>query len=102
MLTGYTKPALTDHKVLYKGKRYWVFEVDKDHPFEGYETDCGYLVFDKSFGGCVIAWCERADDGSFKGYIQYGQGSIDVEGRTPKELVQSVVHWFNWIERSEA
>lgn len=97
----YTRPVLVGHNVPYKGKRYWVIQIDKDHPFENYENDCSYIVFDKSYGGCVISWCERDDEGSFKGYIQYGQGSIDVEGKTPKELVQSVVKSFKWIERTE-
>jgi hypothetical protein len=97
----YTPPVLDGHKILYKGKRYWVFEVDEEYPFEGYEKDCRYLIFDKSYGGCVISWCERDDDGSFKGYIQYGQGFIEVEGKTPKELIQSVVKSFKWIERTE-
>jgi uncharacterized protein YuzB (UPF0349 family) len=100
MVSKYTEPKLTEHEILYKGKRYWVFRIDKDHPFENYEEDCSYVVFDKEYG-CVISWCERVDGDSFKGYIQYGQGSIDVEGKTPKELVQDVIHWSNWIERTE-
>jgi hypothetical protein len=96
----YTPPVLVGHNVLYKGKRYWVIQIDNDHPFENYENDCSYVVFDKECG-CVISWCEMMDDGSFKGYIQYGQGSIEVEGKTPKELVQSVVKSFKWIERTE-
>ncbi|MDH6421604.1 hypothetical protein M2131_001545 [Polynucleobacter sphagniphilus] len=96
----YTRPVLVGHNVPYKGKRYWVIQIDKDHPFENYENDCSYIVFDKECG-CVISWCEKTDDGSFKGYIQYVQGSIDVDGKTPKELVNSVIRWSNWIERTE-
>ena len=100
MLSKYSQPKLTDHKVLYKGKRYWVFEIDKEHPYENYEKDCNCVVFDKFYGGCVISWCNKLEDGSFKGIVSYGQGSIEVDGRTPKELVDSVVSTYKWMERN--
>ena len=34
----YTPPQLSGHKVAYKGKRYWVIEIDEAHPFEGVDA----------------------------------------------------------------
>ena len=95
----YLNPPLNGHKVLYKGKRYRMFEVSADHPFENYEGTCQFLIFDKSISA-VCGWCNLSDDGTYLGYIQYGQGSIDFNGKTPKELVQQMVYWYNWIERT--
>ena len=96
----YTPPVLNGHKVLYKGKRYWAFEISKEHPYENYEKDCSIIVYDK-YCDAVAAWCDSSIDGAYTGYIPYGQGSIEVNGHTVKELVTSVVDWSNWIERAE-
>jgi hypothetical protein len=101
MISQYTIPNFKNHNVLYKGKRYWVLEIDKNHPYEGYEEDCNCVVVDRKYGGVVISWCNKQKDGTFKGYVQYGQGSDPVEGKTPKELVDSVVRFYKWVEKTE-
>lgn len=61
----YTSPELNSHNVPYKGKRYWVIEVDKGHPFEWVDsTTANYAVYDKTMR-CVIATIQADDDGRF-------------------------------------
>ena len=43
----YIYPDLNGHKVLYKGKRFWIFEISKEFPFRGYEEFCDVIVYDK-------------------------------------------------------
>ena len=100
MDSKYIAPALDEHKILYKGKRYWAFEIDKDHPYENYEHDCSIIIFDKLCGG-VAAWCERLSNGQFSGYMPYSQQSIEIERKTIRDLVLSVDYWTRWVERTE-
>ena len=61
----YTPPELDGHNVPYKGKRYWVIEVDSEHPFEWVDSKvANYAVYDKSMG-YVIATVQGRKDGKF-------------------------------------
>jgi hypothetical protein len=60
----YTAPELNGHSVPYKGKRYWVIEVDSEHPFEWVDYSiANYAVYDKAIG-YVIATIQNYEDGS--------------------------------------
>jgi hypothetical protein len=62
---AYTEPELEGHSVPYKGKRFWVIDVDADHPFEWVDAEVGnYAVYDKTMR-CVIATIQVDDDGRF-------------------------------------
>lgn len=93
---GYIRPKLDDHKVLYKGLRYWVFEISKDFPWDGLEEHCSVAVFDGEYG-VVSAFCNHAPNGGFEGYIEWGQSWPTVSGATPKDLVDSVIQMEHWI-----
>jgi len=96
----YTPPKLSGHKMLYKGKRYWAFEINQEHPFENYEQDCSIIIYDKLCGG-VAAWCDMSGNGQFAGHMPYSQQSIEIEGKTIRDLVQNVDYWTRWVERTE-
>lgn len=98
MQSGYAYPSLAGHNVLYKGRRYWVFEISSKNPYEGFEADCNTLVYDKSLD-TPVAYCERNKDGSITGYMDFGQASIDVSGKDAKDLVESVKATARWMER---
>jgi len=69
MTNRYIPPVLNGHKILYKGKRYLVFEVSSEYPYEGYEEFCEFVIFDKSdaiYNG-IVASCSRQSDGTFSG-----------------------------------
>ena len=62
---SYTSPELAGHNVPYKGKRYWVIEVDANHPFEWVDSEvANYAVYDKSMR-YVIASIQAQEDGKF-------------------------------------
>lgn len=96
----YTKPELNGHAVLYKGKRYWAFEISNEHPYENYEKDCSIIIFDKLYVG-VAAWVNKLPDNTFRGDMPYSQQCIDIYGNTIQEIIGEVVRWSNWIERTE-
>ena len=100
MFKRYTEPKLTNHKILYKGKRYWVFEIDKEHPFENMEDVCSIIVYDKFCDG-IVCYCNYKEDGTIVGDIPYSQQSIDIEGKDGRDISSQVDYWTRWIERTE-
>lgn len=85
----YIYPELSGHKVLYKGKRFWVFEISSDFPFNGMEEFCTVIVYDKEYG-CEIAGAEYSVNG-YCGSLIGPQDSVEVSGRSPAELLDSVI-----------
>jgi len=100
MKVRYTYPDLQGHHVLYKGRRYWAFEINQEHPYENYEKDCSIIIYDKLCGG-VAAWCDKTSNGQFTGDMPYSQQSIEIDGKSIRDLVQSVDYWTRWVERTE-
>jgi hypothetical protein len=80
-------PKLSGHSVLHKDRRFVVFRVSSEHPFEGYEADCSVLVFDRRYDS-VVGFV----DDSFIGYCNPStfQESMPVSGSNAAQLVQSV------------
>jgi len=91
----YKTPVLSNHNILYKGKRYWIFEVSKDHPFEGYESISSFVLFDRRLN-VVLAWGELDDEDGYIGGVPYGPHVLDVRGKTAKEFVLDVVKQVSW------
>lgn len=94
----YIRPELDGHKVLYKGLRYWVFEVSAECPWEGLEGYWTIAVFDGEFG-VTVAYCNEVVDAGFEGYIEWGQSGLPVSGKDIKELVRDVIRREKWIKR---
>lgn len=64
-VSRYTPPKLNGHNVAFKGKRWWIIEVDDDHPFEGHPFDGEmFIVFDK-LEGWVLASVKLDEDGLY-------------------------------------
>lgn len=95
---SYTPPNLVNHKVIYKGKRYWVFEVNSENPYEDAEKFSSLLVFDKLYGA-VAAFCNRISDSEYEGEIPIGQNSIEIKAKNIKDLVAEVIFWDKQIEK---
>lgn len=59
----YTYPKLSRNKVVYKGKRYWIFETIEKPNFMGFDKSfCDLLMFDK-LEDCVIATIKKTKRG---------------------------------------
>lgn len=92
----YIRPKLTGHKVLYKGLRYWVFEVSPAFPFESYEDYYNIVLYDCLHDG-VITGGKIGEDGVIHGDVQFGQGKIDVSGKTLIEFIQNSTASSDWV-----
>ena len=97
--TKYTRPKLSGHKVLYKGLRYWAFEVSAEFPFEGFEKYGEFVLYD-CFFDYTITYGKKGLDGVIRGEVQYGQGSIDVSGITVKDFIDAAVGMSLWVHKA--
>ena len=96
----YIYPDLNGHKILYKGKRFWVFEISSEFPFKGMEEFCQVIVYDKEYG-CEIAGAENSTNG-YSGSLIGPQESVEVSGGSPVELLDSVIHASRNYEKNFA
>jgi len=94
----YSEPKLNGQKILYKGKRYWVIEMDKKLSFDYVEDACDAIVYDKYYGASVV-FVTYLKDGTLKGDMPYGQGTIDMYAKDAKEMASEVLRWEKWVEK---
>lgn len=75
------------NEVLHKDRRFIVFRVSKESPFEGYEPDCSVLVYDRLYGSAL-----GFVDDSLSGICNPStyQNSLPICGNSAAELVHSV------------
>jgi hypothetical protein len=94
---NYFYPEITGNKILYKGKRFWIFEISSEFPFQGYEEFSEIIVFDKHAGSEMAAAKKTAD--GYEGSLIGPQESVGVSGNSPTELLESVINAFRNYER---
>jgi hypothetical protein len=98
MTITYSKPNLNGHKVLYKGRRFWVFKVSEELPFRGSEKIDEIVVYD-GFYDVVVCYCHINKNGEYEGLFPYGQQDLRVSGITVRDIVDDVTKTIRWSER---
>jgi len=98
--SNYIYPELNSHKVLYKGKRFWVFEISSKFPFEGHEEYCDVIVYDKVIGG-AMAGAKKTTKG-YEGDIFDTLYKIEISGESPTELIDSAIEAWRAAEKNFA
>lgn len=91
----YHQPDIDGYKVLYKGRRYWVFEVSKTYPYRGYE-DISSFVFYDGLLDIDMGWGHINSKGEFEGAIPYGQHSLDVREHSIRDFVRNMAKEATW------
>ncbi len=86
-MSRYMSPKLNGHAVIYKGRRFWIFDISEFHPFFGHEAHCDVIVFDK-LHNCPIGFCDR----NLNCNVSLGtiQESFPVYGSSPEQLIVEV------------
>ncbi len=77
--------------LLYRGRRMLVIDNTKRQIDEDYDI----VVWDKALD-CAVGFCGREKDGTYVGWVAYGQHELPVGGDSPRELAQSVLKAVNW------
>jgi len=93
----YIYPDLNGHKILYKGKRFWVFEISSEFPFKGMEEFYQVIVYDKEYGWDIAGAQKNAN--GYSGSLIGPQESVEVSGESPVELLDSVIYAIRKYER---
>ncbi len=65
-MSKYERPTLNGQRVPYKGRRFWVVEVDAQEPFGDFHDDADYLIWDGGDGGYPIALVKRLSRGRYE------------------------------------
>ena len=94
----YSSPKIEGQKILYKGRRYWVIEMDKKLPFELCENICDAVVYDRVYGA-VVVYVTYLKDGKLRGDMAYGQGTIDMYADNARDMASEVMRWEKWVEK---
>ena len=83
----YIPPTLSGHKVLYKSRRFWIFEIDKEHPYESFEESYALIVYD-NLERCPAAFCQKDLSGDLNlGTFPYG---MSVSGKDYDSLIENI------------
>ena len=96
-VSRYTPPELLGHKILFKGKRFWIFEISNEYPFEDYEGAYEIVLFDK-VAAAPIAFARRTLNG-FEGALSFTMDYVEVKGATPQELLANTIEMIRFYER---
>lgn len=95
--SNYFYPKISEDKILYKGKRFWIFEISLEFPYQGYEKYCEVIVYDKK-NGAEMAGAKKGANG-YIGSLIGTMDSISVSGKSPIELLESVINKWRSYEK---
>ena len=96
----YTRPILTDEKIVYKGRRFWVVEVKASSRFFGHFSEYDFFVWDGLYDA-VIGVAKELSNGKFMCEANVGQGFECVEAIDYEDIASvissSVDFYFNSV-----
>lgn len=94
---NYFYPRISEENIVYKGKRFWVFKISVEAPYQGYEAYFEVIIYDRKTG-VEIAGAKKTAD-SYIGSLIGPQDSVRVSGNSPIELLESVINAIRMYER---
>ena len=97
----YKSPALDGHKILYKGKRFWIFEISMKYPFQGYEgVEDRVIIYDKVYGAPVA--CVVKNKVGFDGKLTDTMDTVEVGGKSLQDLLANTIDKMRFYEKQVA
>jgi hypothetical protein len=91
---GVLPDEIKAYKALYKGRRYWVFQNSKEHPFDDWTEDFAVVMYDRA-EHVVMAYANLKADGSMFGSVLWGQG-VQFEAADARAMVREVLEIDKW------
>ena len=87
-MSNYNFPDLTPYKILYKGRRYVAFEVEKNISFEEFGQENDFVVWDGLYD-TTLAYGNYEKDGTYKGFLAFTVVEFEIENSASiKEFVE--------------
>ncbi|MBM3390327.1 MAG: hypothetical protein FJY26_12675 [Betaproteobacteria bacterium] len=65
-----------------------------DNTHRKVDEDYDIVVWDKALD-CAVGFCSQENDGTFTGWVSYGQHELPVSGDSPREPAQSALKAVN-------
>ena len=94
MVSRYKDPKLSNNKILYKGKRYVIFLVTEETPFEDYVDYSNIVIFDRLHNyvlGCSLRDEKRSNSFEFNGFwVSPVNDGEEFQCRGIKELLKLI------------
>ena len=91
-------PKLYGHKILYKGRRYIMFEMNAEHPYEGYERFNSIVLWDGEQRG-ICAFADRLPNDKFSGYLAFTMDKVEVKGDTPRQFIDETIRVWRFYAK---
>ena len=77
-MSNYTFPDLSNHKIIYKGRRYIAFEVSQIKPFESMEDNAAFVIWDGEYDAAVSYGTINAK-GEYEGFLAFSHVEIEID-----------------------
>jgi len=75
-MSRYNFPMLQHLNCLYSGRRYKVYGIDGEHPYEGYEDMGNFFIYDGLYGGVSVVGTML--EGSVIGALAFSHVKVEV------------------------
>jgi uncharacterized membrane protein len=97
----YSYPKLYGNKILYKGRRYIMFEMNAEHPYEGYESFSSIALWDSNQSN-ICAFADRTSNGQLTGHLAFTMDKVEVNGDKPRQFIDETVRlWRFYVKHVE-
>lgn len=77
-MTRYVFPNLSNYEVIFNGRRFKAFKVTKSNPFEGFEENSDFVIWDGLYDAAVS--CGTISSmGVYNGSLAFSHVGIEIE-----------------------
>ncbi len=77
-MNTYNFPNLSGFEIIFNGRRYKAFKVSKTKPFNDFEIDADFVVWDGLYDAAV-SYGTIGIDGVFNGFLAFSHVELDVQ-----------------------
>ena len=77
-MSKYSFPNLSKFKIIFNGRRYKAFKVSKFNPFDKFEEDADFVVWDGLYDAAV-SYGTISLDGIYSGFLAFSHVEIEVD-----------------------
>jgi len=77
-MSNYSFPNLSKFEVIFNGRRYKAFRVSKSEPFDGFEDDANFVVWDGLYDA-VVSYGTISSDGTCNGVLAFSNVEVEID-----------------------
>jgi hypothetical protein len=77
-MSTYTFPDLSKHQIIFNGRRYKAFLISINQPFQDYEDDADFVVWDGLYDAAV-SYGVISTKGMYSGFLAFSHVEIEID-----------------------